>query len=927
MGSGASSMINAETARHHALAVDNLLLEAPSSSLTLPLAKLPTSLLTGLKLTESSVGEGLIPSSVLRNLAASCHEDADLLKAQTAGNAFQDISFEGPSALGDATDAKFGLANGSDSGIDWVDPRTFVGADEGPVLFGPSGPVSSDVLEGSIGDCFLIAAVSVLAGVDGGNLIRRLFVPMSSAGDGALKGTTAIGVRFFHDNRWTTIVVDSRVPAKAAPEGSQGGSQRPIFGRARDRREMWMPLLEKAYAKLYGSFSAISGGNVSEAMRDLTGCACLDYSLTSPDTMAALKDGTLWQSLLDRSMGGGALIACAFVRGDASDDSSSLRGILTNHAYSVSDFQEVTKDGSKPAVRLVKVRNPWGFFEWDGPWSRHAPQWTANLRKALAYPEETGDEGSDGTFWMSWEDFTKNFNRIYVALLGTGPPPPPPVAAGGIVSAVGDIYAALDYTPPGQKKLLARNWCSVKSAWVLGRSAGGADHHPTWRRNPLFRVFLQPPPGSSSKTSGPPSISLCLSKPDARRSAKEAHTNISYIPAGICVVQIWSPGGGPMLVPGAFAATAAPDASSTKQAAYAVCLRTSFWNKRDVAGVMPSESVPLRRAQLLDGGSDCSDTDERNLVLVVPSTYDPGASGTFVLTASVAASTGWGVSLVPYHFEDQFQGIATAQACWPRGGGGRISAVSRTSAGKNPVFRLRMRNKSTRPKPPSKSIQIFIFLRHDSFDTAMGGAGSSKTTAAASSMSKPKKKLKLPGMGVSVLRGWESLRTLRGGAGNGESEVDSGDGLTLIDGQPHFTNTPEVSRAVSLPLACLEPQPSESASSSFSDESDVVLLVPTLWEPAPKVLAKKDAKAELALSPGSPGTGFVLEVWSKDADALGLELVEGCAPPRPKNSCRDRPPGSSSSENGKVKKAGKHSKVQSGSGRKGAAFVATCMQI
>ena len=45
-------------------------------------------------------------------------------------------------------------------------------------------------------------------------------------------------------------------------------------------------------------------------------------------------------------------------------------------------------------VNLVKLRNPWGKFEWTGDWSDKSPLWPKNYSHVL-------DE-DDGCFWMSF---------------------------------------------------------------------------------------------------------------------------------------------------------------------------------------------------------------------------------------------------------------------------------------------------------------------------------------------------------------------------------------------------------------------------------------------------------------------------------------------------------------------------------------------
>ncbi len=43
---------------------------------------------------------------------------------------------------------------------------------------------------------------------------------------------------------------------------------------------MWVPILEKAYAKAYGSYKAIEAGNIDEAMRDLTGSPSFSFEIS-----------------------------------------------------------------------------------------------------------------------------------------------------------------------------------------------------------------------------------------------------------------------------------------------------------------------------------------------------------------------------------------------------------------------------------------------------------------------------------------------------------------------------------------------------------------------------------------------------------------------------------------------------------------------
>jgi hypothetical protein len=74
----------------------------------------------------------------------------------------------------------------------------------------------------------------------------------------------------------------------------QTGSEALYFAKCQDQNETWLPLLEKAYAKVHGDYNAIQGGDSGEAVEDMTG----GVTVTLPTNRILSKD-KLWSELLN----------------------------------------------------------------------------------------------------------------------------------------------------------------------------------------------------------------------------------------------------------------------------------------------------------------------------------------------------------------------------------------------------------------------------------------------------------------------------------------------------------------------------------------------------------------------------------------------------------------------------------------------------
>ena len=82
-------------------------------------------------------------------------------------------------------------------------------------------------------------------------------------------------------------------------------------------------------------------------------------------------------------------------------------GLIGQHSYGLLDIRDIeTYDGPE---HLVKLRNPWGDFEWKGDWSDTSSYWTPELKTELGLTSV-----NDGTFWMSFADFCHYFSRVQI---------------------------------------------------------------------------------------------------------------------------------------------------------------------------------------------------------------------------------------------------------------------------------------------------------------------------------------------------------------------------------------------------------------------------------------------------------------------------------------------------------------------------------
>ena len=127
-----------------------------------------------------------------------------------------------------------------------------------------------------------------------------------------------------------------------------------------DRNEFWSALLEKAYAKLHGSYESLRGGSTNEALVDFSGGCSEHFDKTDLETSDKTA-GDIFNIMVkafDRS----SMMSCSIEPDPRITEAKTEMGLIRGHAYSITKVIKAQIDtGRKTGLfPLIRIRNPWG---------------------------------------------------------------------------------------------------------------------------------------------------------------------------------------------------------------------------------------------------------------------------------------------------------------------------------------------------------------------------------------------------------------------------------------------------------------------------------------------------------------------------------------------------------------------------------------
>ncbi|XP_068084672.1 calpain-5 isoform X2 [Anabrus simplex] len=373
------------------------------------------------------------------------------------------------------------------SRIEWKRPRDLC---PNPHFFARDVTAPEDIIAGQLSTPWFVAAITVLAGI--GEILYKV-VPgrakqeWDPEGDDNYAGI--FHFRFWRFGKWIDVVIDDKLPVL---------DTRLLTAHSVWSSEFWISLLEKAYVKLHGSYDALAGGHLANALVDFTGGVSEIMDLKSEDYRSLERQSLLF-SVLATEMNHSSILCASVV---ATND--TLRGLRTDiglyigHAYCVTSVKRIHLGESSiqamfrghEKISMVRLRGPGepsGKVARDEAKSSETENvyTTSKLTRLMSKnPHWSKIQDSEryrlglncdteGEFWMPMEDFVANFTELVICR-----------------------------TPNTNIFAMGKTWreASVQGEWTTGvkgsksdRAGGSVDFPDTFFRNPQFLFDIKEP--------------------------------------------------------------------------------------------------------------------------------------------------------------------------------------------------------------------------------------------------------------------------------------------------------------------------------------------------------------------------------------------------------------------------------------------------
>jgi hypothetical protein len=266
-----------------------------------------------------------------------------------------------------------------------------------------------DVQQGSIGDCYFLAAILACAhwSEQKGETLLKRALPLSD-----FSSTGILPFTFFMSGHPTRFYVDDRL----VMDGTES-SYTYTFANLGDDGSAWVNLYEKAWAKANGNYNHISGGDVGEVVNAITGApsqSMLKWTSGTRYSNNYFAEDDMWNSIV-AAVDAGYIVSMGTDGGD--DTTTNEYNLVQGHAYTLLDYF-VSAEG----VQFAMLKNPWKSEVYDHDLETKSEAsvagetngWNTDTEEAVAAKGYTLEHKDDGIIYVKKDILFAGFGSYTV---------------------------------------------------------------------------------------------------------------------------------------------------------------------------------------------------------------------------------------------------------------------------------------------------------------------------------------------------------------------------------------------------------------------------------------------------------------------------------------------------------------------------------
>ena len=247
-----------------------------------------------------------------------------------------------------------------------------------------------DIIQGCLNDSYFLSAIGALCKYP--NFIEKLFFIKDKSKE------HLYGIYYNIHGEWKLVLVDDNFPV------SENKKVKKFAFSHCKKKEIWINLLEKAWAKINGCYAQIGGQYSPSEIFDV-----LTEAYTEIIDINKIKNNNskenLWKKIVNEENKD-------FIIMGVSSNNKSIEeiGLLPGDSYIISKTYEI--ENETKTEKILKLNNRWGDIEYSGDFSETSKKLTEELKEKLNYSEK-----EDGDFFISFNDFINNFKYIGIVKL------------------------------------------------------------------------------------------------------------------------------------------------------------------------------------------------------------------------------------------------------------------------------------------------------------------------------------------------------------------------------------------------------------------------------------------------------------------------------------------------------------------------------